>query len=471
MATDPKGALEFRLKPYQMDGKPHATEIIEDEAAFIKSRDDWRYAKTICGGEDPCPVSPTQFNLKQSVVELIGSSGGKYTMKSMDQDEIKSPKTVSNPPWSSAPWQLRQGLIASRYAAKDWPNSPSWETNKEYFKNNPPESHLGKGPESKVNELAPSEKWDLLIGDRNFTMTNALWNEGKSYIQANQSIEPWINLGFGWAAGSISLPTPKYPVILNSVDGIPITFYPDDIKALGSLFWAKTRYERAFIGHRCATSTPQKNQFGRIVDKKCPELNPGLFHLVLVNRLGQKGGGLILDASLDGDIWNRPISSYSYHYFNPKTLETANTLEDAEVTLPFASDQFKKFRNSNSKSVVGIALEIQFLDHQPPKQSKTPLANQSKLKIQYFYDVELDSKGRLIDGEWYTSNHPDFLWAPITAMSAKTWGDRYARGDWSGKGSPPTSWIKGAAYDARFGTPMGKIVRLLFDISQREARD
>src|SRR5690606_8734048 len=87
--------------------------------------------------------------------------------------------------------------------------------------------------------LSPSEKYDLLMGDESLTMTDALWLEGKRHQDAYGQVEAWMGIGYGWAAASFMLPEPVRPVDLENPDGRIIRFQPADIKALGSMLWAR----------------------------------------------------------------------------------------------------------------------------------------------------------------------------------------------------------------------------------------
>lgn len=36
--------------------------------------------------------------------------------------------------------------------------------------------------------------------------------------------------------------------------------------------------------------------------------------------------------------------------------------------------------------------------------------------VEYRYDLELNSQGQVIGGEWYSQIHPDFIWTPKTDL-------------------------------------------------------
>ena len=57
-----------------------------------------------------------------------------------------------------------------------------------------------------VGLLSPSEKYDLLVGDKNFTLTKAMWNEGLGYYNRNGSVERWMGICHGWAIAAYMYP-------------------------------------------------------------------------------------------------------------------------------------------------------------------------------------------------------------------------------------------------------------------------
>ena len=156
-------------------------------------------------------------------------------------------------------------------------------------------------------KLAPSEKYDLLLGDLDFTFTRAILDdvdfrarhlkrskmkdgtdrsdedeyEGvnnnfhyadvqSSYSRFDNdvvyrywkprkdSLSYWFGICDGWSPASIYLPRPVHAVTVTGALGHKITFFPDDLKALGSYLFARTNndymttmnYE--FAGRPCA---------------------------------------------------------------------------------------------------------------------------------------------------------------------------------------------------------------------------
>ena len=74
------------------------------------------------------------------------------------------------------------------------------------------------------------------------------------------------------------------------------------------------------------------------------------------------------------------------------------------------------------------------------------------------YDLELDAAGKVIGGEWYTRDHPDFLWTPPAGSRAVTRHEAAATGEWDNTQPLPESWRVAAQAAAREGTPLATLV-------------
>jgi len=100
-------------------------------------------------------------------------------------------------PWTSTYWPLNRGLIADAYddgffGAYSPTRLFSWEHNRNRYLKRADSVH--KNIDSLTNEelekLAPSEKYDLLLGDKEFSLTNKIWN----YMQSWGSMKEYGHL-------------------------------------------------------------------------------------------------------------------------------------------------------------------------------------------------------------------------------------------------------------------------------------
>lgn len=96
--------------------------------------------------------------------------------------------------------------------------------------------------------LSPSEKYDLIVGDLNFALTQSMWAQGKEYYDIDGKVEEWMGLCHGWAPASIVEPRPVRIVEVMSPDQKwKVVFNPSEIKGLVSYNWATNRYASTFL--------------------------------------------------------------------------------------------------------------------------------------------------------------------------------------------------------------------------------
>jgi hypothetical protein len=93
--------------------------------------------------------------------------------------------------------------------------------------------------------------------------------------------------------------------------------------------------------------------------------------------------------------------------------------------------------------------------------------------VRYLYDLELDSSGNIIGGEWRTNLHPDFIWTPSATGKALTSFEDQATGSWSqANRSLPSNWQAAAQQaTAQQRAPLAKIVDQLLLFSNGESTD
>jgi hypothetical protein len=153
-------------------------------------------------------------------------------------------------PWSGDYWATFKGGVASRYNDPDYPQS--WDF-MENYKAYQEYSKIDFSDPVKISNLSPSEKYDILVGDENFSLTRWSFESAhQTYLENNNEIEPWFGICHGWAPASYIEPRPNTSVDV-SVVGLnsKVRFLPSDLKALASQMWAKSRFSTRFIGGRC----------------------------------------------------------------------------------------------------------------------------------------------------------------------------------------------------------------------------
>ncbi|MFY7928185.1 MAG: hypothetical protein ACOVS5_04870, partial [Oligoflexus sp.] len=189
------------------------------------------------------------------------------------------------------------------------------------------------------------------------------------------------------------------------------TFTPADIRALLSEMNMNAR-AKFISGNRCRlTQTeiearPIVRSNPRVMDD-CDDVNPGSFHVSLLNFLGRMKQPIIFDENKDEEVWNYPIYSYSYTPEGP--LSEAQAVSASG--LPIQSWIF----NPDARSFYKISMTINFRMSRSDFEGAgtNPEAMNS---ISYEYILELNAAGEIIGGEWINAsrnNHPDFIWMPF----------------------------------------------------------
>jgi hypothetical protein len=412
-------------------------------------------------------------DLPEALVDPNPSNGTTVLIRKLEDLEKKGlmRAKLSTQPWSDDYWGDYKGIVGARYADPGFPGAHpdlavafDWKRNHQYVINYPADRIARRGSDDDVKLLSPSEKYELLIGDRNFSITEKMWRRGERYYESEGKVDPWMGICHGWAPASLMLPRPSNMLRLKSADGArEIKFYPSDLKALADLLWAEADFESRFIGGRCDQVHPRTDENGRIINQECFDTNPGTWHLAVTNQIGIAHRGLIMDASYDYRIWNQPVLGYSYHYFNPRSMQKVSSLEGARVSMTdFTHDKFKRYRSSKAKSVVGIVMDVTYVAETQPAHAHTDSPQQDRLRtIRYVYDLEQDSSGRIVGGEWYMNQHPDFLWVPAQGAHAVSEYEKLAIEPWDLSGVLPTSWQLAAREASADGLPLAKIVEAL----------
>lgn len=440
--------------------------------------------------------------------------------------------TLPTQPWAGhyLTTLMASGLLGCRYQDMNVTNAP-WEKAFAYIRNHPASVILAGGMASWIAELSPAEKYDALIGDASQTLTKRMWADGQQAFDQYGEVPAWFGICHGWAPAAFMLPRPQQAITLIAADGTPLTFSPADIKALATLLWANASPRVRFMGGRCNAKPPFEsdpatgrairlfNPFiaaeippeemppledipenerpgwvevtlaeyvfdeetseeslvgGRITATECHDANPGAWHLAVVNQLGVSQRSMVMDASFDNEVWNQPLYSYQYTYFNPQTLVQTDVLAEAAIPVTgFSDDIFKAYRSPQAASVVGIIMRVTYaiepFDVNEPETAipdwttdEAEIERQRRgwqLAVQdYYYDLELDADGTVIGGEWYIRAHPDFLWTPPAGARAASRYEALATGAWDVSQPLPESWRVAARSAAADATPLAAIV-------------
>lgn len=381
---------------------------------------------------------------------------------------------LTTQPWPDTYWPIYEGILGVRYTDVDAPRSSDWKENFQYVNGNPASNIFKLGNSNRINDLSPAEKYDLIIGDNEFNLTANQWSQGKGYYDLYGKVESWMGICHGWAPAAYMLPEPQNPVTVLAADGkTPVTFYPSDLKGLASYLWAQAPTDARFIGGRCNSKDPKIDSTGRVTDPQCFDTNPGTWHVAIVNKIGIEQRSFVMDANFDYEVWNQPVSGYRYSYFNPQTDKPTETFAEAKVAMTgFTNDKYKKYRNPKATQVVGISMEAAYITEMAPTHATLSPEESAQFirRVTYVYDLELDNDGNILGGEWYSHNHPDFLWTPESDSKAMAPEDFSIPADskWDTTLPLPVNWRTLAKQASKNGqVPLAHIVETLIEKSRK----
>ncbi|MBI2602452.1 MAG: hypothetical protein HYW48_05285 [Deltaproteobacteria bacterium] len=477
--TDAKGRVVHGSRPFPSEFTSDRQFFIKREEFRVRNlfpRDANRVRTLPLRGERvhaPIEGSPEEFATYDKPEDLIEGGGSLVrNVFEMDRMALREQELPARP-WSDDYWPIYRGVLGARYADTDFMSQNGWKGFFDFISARPSTKIVENGTEEELQGLSPSEKYDLLLGGEKSPLTDQLWKEGKGYFERDGDVERWMGICHGWAPASYMEARPLHKIEVSAANGRSrISFYPADIRALISLVWAKTRTPVRFIGGRCSTKDVKTDDVGRIIENDCFDMNPGSWHMAVVNQVGIKKRSFILDATFDYEVWNQPVFSYSYRYFNPQTLKETSSLDEAVIGMDtFARDEFKKYRARDAKKIVGVNMRISYGVENRPRQyaEANPEREDRSHTVSYVYDLELDKDGKILGGEWYNNAHPDFLWTPTSNAKPMAMGDYHLLGAdlWDGQQPLEERWRKLASQSAIYGQPLNKIVQSLLKLSTR----
>lgn len=407
-----------------------------------------------------------------------------YTDVDYRLSELPNSGEVAQGVWSDDYWKTQMGQTSFRYG-----EGKTFKHYKEAIQDyEEPRAftsllrlHSLEDVTSAILNWSPAEKYDLTVGDRRFTLTNEEKDVGASDRGEDGDVESWMGICHGWASAAIFAPRPVHPVTVVGARGIPVKWFPDDLRAILSLSWANADPEVNFAGENCEQKNPETYPNGRIKDQSCFSTNPATLHLALANMIGRAKQSFIIDASFDYEIWNQPMKSYQFTYFNP--LSPSKRSDDwREVAVDYddsfkARDRFQhpltrgkrqrdgSWDDSGVKKVVGVIATLVYLEEITPTATDVS-PEDVETRVTYTYDLELyDDHGLTPEGgEWHDNTHPNFDWIPVKDSVAAADEDKTDYG-FDGEAGPREALTKAAVKASGDGMPLCQVIKALLKTS------
>jgi hypothetical protein len=392
--------------------------------------------------------------------------------------------------WSGSYWPMRHVLIASRYGTDSSNNIGIWNSRTQSYKEYTysKSASMIKQPQeffqvirggqdfSKVHlKWSPAEKYDCLINDESFRLTNWMLNHSSRFSRRGD-IPSWYGICHGWTIASCYYPEPKKGVDLISADGkTKIHFYTADIKALISQFWANNDYQTGFIGTTCSYSDqrkiPKDPATGLYTDPECSQVDAGAFLVVVANQIGIRKMNMNFDPFQNDEIWNQPLYKYDYKLHNLIDGKVYTQFESNLTPISKISSSTNaflryvyKYREKSAYYVVGLWINCRYIVENTPIHTDGSERNYYE-QDEYLAAIYLDRDHNIIGGRWKYNYHPQFAWKAEETVPPRGFNDEFCK---TYDGSPSTlNQIKEYAKESSdYGLPMKCIINYLVEQSR-----
>ncbi len=332
--------------------------------------------------------------------------------------EIPKNGRLPQMPWSDYYWATFRGGISFRWQY----SHPNTNDYRHFLYEIMQPDQVKNLSNPVIAGLSPSEKYDIAMGRYDLPLTQRARQQMLNSVQ-NGGIPTWYGICHGWASASVAEPEPQQPILVRNQDGQEVVFFPSDLKALISKVYADAQLNTRNLGQRCNENTPTSMPNGRPAESRCRDVNPGSFHLALTDYVSVQKKPFIADISPAHEVWNQPVTAYSFRYRNLRAFN--------------ANDPLAEYRAPGTTQLVDVVMTMEYAKEALP--STRPHGTRVDAHL-YQYTLELNSQDNIIGGEWQSKTRPDFLWAFSQTPSGEVAGIDVA-------------WVKDLILKSRGGSP------------------
>ena len=266
-------------------------------------------------------------------------------------------------PWSGYYWPDYLAGIAYRWQIQERGFNYKLFTKTELM-------HLSK---EELNQLSPAEKLDIVMSNYNYPTVY------EERARTRISSPNWYGLCDDLAIASMTYRAPRKKTLKNN-DGLEISFYPSDIKAIMAWSFNRSKTQYYFLGKRCF-------EHNKLTNDPCWDTNPGTFHLILTNHIGINEKPFVLDANQYNQVWNKVIVGYR--------IKNQSPVEES-------------LSNSSTIRRIKILVEVYSIPYSRPSRLNSNYKHTNTDTYEYY--IEVDQNKKITGGEWISANTPDFLW-------------------------------------------------------------
>ncbi|MFZ9520721.1 MAG: hypothetical protein ACO3A4_09605 [Silvanigrellaceae bacterium] len=138
------------------------------------------------------------------------------------------------------------------------------------------------------------------------------------------------------------------------------------------------------------------------ITQACRDMNAGLFHAALVDLVGRRKSGFVVDADRYTQVWNQPVYAYEMTYLpilkTDGSTAPAGTPVDVKDVL---NDPFAEFRAEKTSAIVQVRAKVIYASENGPfAKYDSSGAQETHEELVADYTIEINNKGKIIGGEW-----------------------------------------------------------------------
>jgi hypothetical protein len=312
--------------------------------------------------------------------------GGSYTTQ---LSALPMSGRCSRTPWSADYNAWRYGGISARFGQQDTRWRSYFSSIGAYSQPSDYNSYKDSADfaDRVANVYSTAEKYDLLVGDTNFTLTNANKSYGRRVGGSRGDIDSWMGMCDGWSCASWNFPEPLHPVTVTSASGVPVKFWVDDMKNLASLFWRGVKFDNRMVGRRNGP------------------VNAAAFFLIFTNYVGLRGRNINVEPLADNQIWNFPVISYNASTGSGTSRSAARSSGNVVLRQGAANSP------AGTASVVYGSMTVTYAKETTASINAKPRKTGSS---RFTFMLHLDGSGNIVGGVWTSGRKPSYVWGPAS---------------------------------------------------------
>lgn len=138
------------------------------------------------------------------------------------------------------------------------------------------------------------------------------------------------------------------------------------------------------------------------ITQACRDMNPGLFHAALVDLVGRRKLGFVVDADRYTQVWNQPVYAYEMTYLPIQKRDgTVAAAGEPVAVEDVKNDIYAEFRAEKTNRLVQVRTKVVYAAENGPFAFYSPTGEQEhREEMISDYTLEISKKGKIVGGEW-----------------------------------------------------------------------